>query len=132
MTTKEQRLREWHQMIAKKDVSGLRDWLAADIVFRSPTVWSPKKGPEMTLLILSNVTQVFEDFTYHRELLTDENWMLEFSAKIDGKDIKGIDLIHWNADGKIDQFEVFVRPLNGLQALFQHMNERIAAATSGA
>ena len=34
-----------------------------------------------------------------------------------GKELKGIDLIRFDEDGKIVDFEVMVRPMSGLQAL---------------
>ena len=52
--------------------------------------------------------------------------MLEFSAKVNGKDLKGIDLVQFDANGKITEFEVMVRPLSGLQALGDEMSQRVA------
>ena len=45
---------------------------------------------------------------------------------MDGKDLKGIDLVQFDADGKIVDFEVMVRPLSGLQALGEEMGKRVA------
>ncbi|MNK85301.1 hypothetical protein D3C87_1051760 [compost metagenome] len=73
--------------------------------------------------------EVFEDFTYHRELATADglNVVLEFSAKVDGKQLKGIDMIRFNEQGKIVDFEVMVRPMSGLQALGEEMGRRLGA-----
>ena len=38
-----------------------------------------------------------------------------------------LDLIEFDADGKIIDFEVMVRPLSGLQALGAEMGQRLAA-----
>jgi hypothetical protein len=53
--------------------------------------------------------------------------VLEFSARVGDKKIKGIDLVRFDEDGKIVEFEVMVRPLSGLQALGQAMGERLGA-----
>ena len=47
----------------------------------------------MVNLILNTVLQVFEDFVYHRELVSADglNVVLEFSAKVGGRELKGID-----------------------------------------
>ncbi len=45
---------------------------------------------------------------------------------MNGKDLKGIDLVQFDADGKIVDFEVMVRPLSGLQALGEEMGKRVA------
>jgi hypothetical protein len=47
--------------------------------------------------------QVFEDFTYHRQLASDDglNVVLEFSARVGDKQLKGIDLVRFDEAGKI-------------------------------
>jgi 2,4-dienoyl-CoA reductase (NADPH2) len=71
---------------------------------------------------------VFDDFVYHRELAGADGTsvMLEFSAKVNGKALKGIDLIQFDAQGLIVDFEVMVRPMSGLQALADEMGKRMA------
>jgi len=80
-------------------------------------------------MILNTVVGVFEDFVYHRELSTADglNVVLEFSAKVGEKELKGIDMIRFNEQGKIVEFEVMVRPLSGLQALGEQMGQRLGA-----
>ena len=46
---------------------------------------------------------------------------------VNGKALKGIDLVQFDAEGKIVDFEVMVRPLSGLQALGAEMGARLAA-----
>ena len=122
-------LAAWHAMIRSRDTSGLPALLAPDAVFRSPMAHTPY-GPAAALeMILGTVMQVFEDFAYHRELASDDGLsvVLEFSANVKGKALKGIDLIQFDAQGLITEFEVMVRPLSGLQALGAEMGERLAA-----
>ena len=38
-----------------------------------------------------------------------------------GKRVNGSDFLHFNGDGKIDDFMVMVRPLSGAQALAEAM-----------
>jgi len=85
-------------------------------------------------MILSTVCQVFEDFTYHRELATADglNVVLEFSAKAGGKELKGIDMIRFDEQGNITDFEVMVRPMSGLQALGEEMGRRLGAYLAAA
>ena len=79
-------------------------------------------------LILQTVITIFENFTYHRSFASDDGLeiVLEFSALVDGKSLKGIDMIRFNQDGKIVDFEVMVRPFNALAALGKAMGERVA------
>ncbi|MEX7508270.1 nuclear transport factor 2 family protein, partial [Acinetobacter baumannii] len=51
---------------------------------------------------------------------------LEFSADVGDKSLKGIDMIRFNEQGKIVDFEVMIRPMSGLAALAEQMGIRIA------
>ncbi|APW44091.1 nuclear transport factor 2 family protein [Rhodoferax saidenbachensis] len=122
-------LAQWHTMIAQKDLRGLPALLHPDAVFRSPMAHSPYASAQAVALILNTVIQVFNDFTYHRQLASDDGLsvVLEFSATVSGKALKGIDLIQFNAEGQIVDFEVMVRPMSGLQALGAEMGARLQA-----
>ncbi len=78
-------------------------------------------------LLLRTVLTVFEDFTYHRQLVSADgrSVVLEFSARVGEKQLKGIDLIQFDADGLITDFEVMIRPMSGLQALGAEMGARL-------
>ncbi len=54
----------------------------------------------------------------------------DFSATVDGKSVKAIDMIRFNDAGKIDDFEVMVRPKSGLDALAAAMGARLASQKS--
>ncbi|PZP82007.1 MAG: polyketide cyclase, partial [Ectopseudomonas oleovorans] len=101
---------------------------AETVVFRSPAFYSPYPGVEPLVHILSTVSTIFEDFAYHRELATADglNVVLEFSAKVGGRELKGIDMIRFDDSGLIVEFEVMVRPMSGLQALGAEMAQRLA------
>lgn len=126
--TTKQALASWHQMIKTNDLSNLNDLLADDVVFRSPVAYKPYQGKHVVFFILTNVIQVFENFTYHREFYTEEgeNVVLEFSANVSGKSLKGIDMIRFNDQGQITDFEVMIRPMSGLAALAEKMGARFA------
>ncbi|WP_038497661.1 nuclear transport factor 2 family protein [Janthinobacterium agaricidamnosum] len=120
----------WHHMVAEKNLDQLHTIVHPDAVFRSPMSISAYATAPALILALSTVIQVFENFTYHRQLASDDglNLMLEFSANVGDKQLKGIDLIRFNDEGRIVDFEVMVRPLSGLQALGAEMGRRLAEA----
>ena len=121
-------LQRWHAMLANRDLKALPELLAPDAVFRSPMAHTPYPGAPVVSMILNTVINVFEDFTYHRELATGDGLsvVLEFSARVGDKQLKGIDLIRFNEHGQIIEFEVMIRPLSGLQALGEEMGRRLA------
>jgi len=121
-------LQRWHTMLATRDLNALPELLAPDAVFRSPMAHTPYPGAPVVSMILNTVIKVFEDFAYHRELASADglNVVLEFSARVGEKQLKGIDMIRFNEQGQIVEFEVMVRPLSGLQALGEEMGRRLA------
>ena len=122
-------LQHWHRMIAQRDFGALPELLAEDVVFRSPMAHTPYPGAKVAATILNTVLQVFADFTCHRELASADGLsvVLEFSAKVNGRDLKGIDMIRFDEQGRIAEFEVMVRPMSGLQALGEEMGRRVGA-----
>jgi hypothetical protein len=130
-------LAQWHGLMQKSDLSQLPALLHPHAVFRSPMAYKPYSGAPMVSLILNTVSKVFVDFAYHRELVTADGLsvVLEFSAKVGERELKGIDMIRFDEAGKIVDFEVMIRPMSGLQALGEEMGRRLApflAASKGA
>ncbi len=121
-------LKIWHAMVAAGDLSELPSILHKKAVFRSPMAHTPYPSAQAVQVILGTVVKVFEDFTYHRTYTSEDGMsaILEFSAKVNGKELKGIDQIRFDSDGKIVDFEVMVRPMSGLQALGEEMAQRLA------
>lgn len=119
----------WHEMVAKRDLTRLPEILADDALFRSPMAFKPYASAAAVNLILNTVMQVFTDFQYHRQLASADGLsvVLEFSARVGDKSLKGVDLIQFDASGRIVDFEVMIRPFNGLQALGTEMGQRLAA-----
>ncbi len=115
----------WHKFVETQDATILDELLADNVQFHSPFVWKPKDGKAMTTIILTTVTQVFQEFRYVREILDENNWALEFEAKIGELTLRGVDLIRLNEEGKIIDFEVMIRPANALQALGLEMSKRL-------
>jgi len=122
-------LAKWHDMVTRRDLSDVGAIVHSEATFRSPMAFKPYHSSQAVALILQTVMTVFEDFQYHRTLVSADgrSVVLEFSARVGDKNLKGIDLIAFDADGKIVDFEVMVRPFNGLQALGAEMGARLAA-----
>jgi len=118
----------WHQMIAAGDLSRLPELLHPQAVFRSPMAFTPYESAAAVNLILNTVVRVFEDFAYHRELASTDGTdvVLEFSARVGDRQLKGIDMIRFDEAGLITDFEVMIRPMSGLQALGEEMGRRLA------
>jgi hypothetical protein len=120
-------LETWHQLIREQNAAGLDDILADDAVFHSPVVHTPQEGKALTKLYLSAAIMVLgsSSFEYVREVVGESDAVLEFKAEINGITINGVDMVHWNADGKIDDFKVMIRPLKAVNLLHQLMKQML-------
>ena len=123
-------LAAWHAMIARRDLGELESIVHPEAVFRSPMAINAYRPRPALLLALNTVLTIFKDFSYHRQFASADGLsaVLEFSATVNDKQIKGIDLIRFDEAGLIVDFEVMVRPLNGLQALGAEMGARLGHA----
>lgn len=117
----------WHRLIEQKNAAGLNDILADDAVFHSPVVHTPQRGKALTKMYLSAAIMVLgsSHFKYVREVIGESDAVLEFTAEINGILINGVDMVHWNSDGKIDDFKVMVRPLKAVNLLHGLMKQML-------
>ena len=113
----------WHRLIEARDATALDDILADDVVFHSPVVHTPQKGKQLAKMYLGAAIMVLGngECAYVRELSGESDAVLEFTSEVSGIHINGVDIIHWNADGKIDEFKVMIRPLQAVNLMKQEM-----------
>ena len=117
----------WHLLVNTRNPAGLDDLLAEDAVFLSPIVHSPQRGKALTRAYLHAAFEVFfnHSFRYVRELTGENDAMLEFETTIDGVLVNGVDLIKWDAAGKITEFKVMIRPLKAINLIHERMGEML-------
>ena len=120
-------LQRWHEFVRRRDMSELHTIVHPEAIFRSPAAFAPYQPAAALILVISTVMTVFEDFQYHREFVSGDGLsvVLEFSARVAGKSLKGVDIIRFDPDGRIVEFEVMARPFAGIQALGAEMAARI-------
>jgi len=123
-------LSTWHRLVKTRDVAGLDALLADDAVFLSPVVHRPQVGKAVTKQYLAAAFQVFfnESFRYVRELQGPTDAVLEFELELDGIAINGVDMMKWNAEGRITEFKVMLRPLKAVNLIHQKMAAQLQAA----
>ncbi|MFJ6905118.1 nuclear transport factor 2 family protein [Streptomyces griseoluteus] len=123
--------------VENRDADAIEALLAEDVVFTSPVAFKPYAGRAITAAILRGVLRVFEDFRYVREIADPDgrDHAFVFTATVGGREIQGCDFLHFDEEGRIDDFTVMVRPLSAAQALSEAMGaqfERISREAAGA
>ena len=113
----------FRKAVEAMDAAAAEALLADNVVFTSPVAFQPYPGKPITAAILRGVMRVFQDFRYIREIADPggRDHALVFEAKVNGKHVTGCDFIHLDADGKIDDLMVMVRPLSAATALAEAM-----------
>lgn len=115
--------------VEKRDLTALEDLFTEDVRFYSPVKFTPFEGRPMVLGLFGVLLRVFEDFRYIGDFegaagtSTDGAQapaeVLLFRAAVEGREIHGIDLLHFDEAGRIKEFTVMVRPQSAVQALGQ-------------
>lgn len=119
----------WHDVVRSRDPGKLDGLLAEDVVFLSPVVHTPQTGNAATTQYLGAALAVLggPGFRYVEQWIGPNSAVLEFVTAIDGIEVNGVDIIGWNAERRIDQFKVMIRPLKAIEIVRQ----RMAAALAG-
>ena len=127
-------LTAWHELLASRNARGLSALLADDVVFHSPVVHTPQHGRQVTTQYLAAAFQVFfnASFKYVREIVGPNDAVLEFQVEIDGITVNGVDMITWNAAGKVVDFKVLIRPLKAINLIHQKMAAMLQGAAPAA
>lgn len=122
-------LAAWHDIVKSRNAKGLDSLLAENVVFHSPVVHAPQVGKAITKQYLSAAFHVFfnESFKYVREVSGPADAVLEFQVDIDGITVNGVDMLKWDADGRIVEFKVMLRPLKAINLIHQKMAELLQA-----
>ncbi|MFC9971341.1 nuclear transport factor 2 family protein [Spirillospora sp. NPDC127200] len=118
----------FRQAVEARDTDAVEAMLAENVVFTSPVAFRPYPGKAITAAILRGVLRVFEDFRYVREIASPDgrDHALVFTATVNGRQVHGCDFLHFDDEGKIDDFTVMVRPLSGANALAEAMGAQFA------
>ena len=110
-------LDRWHRIVAERDLEGLREVLADDVRLGAPPYWPKLEGKDLVSHLLGIIISTIEGFTYHREFTHGAELALEFHGRIGDLDLQGIDLISLDADGRLRNIDVMIRPTNALLEL---------------
>jgi hypothetical protein len=88
----------------------------------------PSKVARLYHKYLTSAVQILSGpaFSYVGEWTSDTGAVLEFTNDVDGITINGVDIIRFDADGRITHFKVMVRPLKAINLLHRLMGEQLA------
>lgn len=113
--------------VERRDLATAAQLFAPDVRFVSPVRFTPMRGLPTVKGLFAVLLRTFEDFRYvgvlrgEAEIGHDgdlaEAYILIFRAAIADTQVHGIDLLQLDAEGRIREFTVMIRPLSALTAL---------------
>jgi hypothetical protein len=109
------------------DLAGIEALLGDDPILRSPVVRFPFQGREAVTDVYRAVLDAFEDFELVSELGEEHGpQVLRFRARVLGREAHTVAMIDTDADGRVQEVTIFVRPLATVAAVGAAMGPRLA------
>ncbi|WP_329200112.1 MULTISPECIES: nuclear transport factor 2 family protein [unclassified Streptomyces] len=113
--------------VDSRDLTAIGELFTEDVRLYSPVKFTPFEGRPMVLGLFGVLLRTFEDFRYVGRLdgaaesstagAATDAAVLVFRATVNGKQIHGIDLLHLDAEERIKEITVMVRPQSAVMAL---------------
>lgn len=121
----ERAVNAWVSAASAQDAERVRALLADDIVVYPPFQDEPAMGIEAVTTVFGAFAEVTKNFKYGRTWIGEDSAVIEFTATIDGRAFKGLDIIRIDGKGKIAEFEIAGRPPSGVAALRAAVHARL-------
>lgn len=119
--------------VESKDFGRVGATLAADVHFRSPVVFAPYDGRESVAALLTIVGEVLApQLAYQWQVREGDREVLCFTTRVGDRDVEGVDLLRYDASGRVAELVVMMRPASALAAVRDAVGARLRAATTAA
>jgi hypothetical protein len=115
-----------------KDLDLLTETLREDVVLHSPILFRGFEGREIVSQVLTHVAATLEDFTYTDELAGENTVALRFKARVEDRELEGVDFLELDDEGRVKELTVFMRPMSALTRFNERMAERLGVPSGPA
>jgi len=116
----------WHLSLEKNDPNILYSVLDDSFEFFSPAAFKSKeKYMGFIYLMAASETFLGKDFSYKRQIIGEDNAVLEFECTINDVAVNGVDLFKWNKDNKFTEMKVMIRTEKALDAVKSEMTKHL-------
>ncbi len=100
------------------DLDAMIATLSPSIVLRGPVRDEPLEGREAVGRLFAILFNVFEDLRFVGSYAsTDGAELLHFLWRLGGREVEGVDMLRFDANGLIEDYRVMIRPLSAVLAL---------------
>lgn len=108
------------------DLDVLAAALAPDVSFCSPAVHKPYEGHAAVMKMLTAAHHVLGGLTYTETVESAERTVLFFTAGVGDRDVEGIDALRFDAEGRVRDLVVMIRPHSALESVMGAMAQRLS------
>ncbi len=109
----------------RKDLELLSETLREDVVLHSPILFRGFEGRELVAEVLTHVAATLEELTYVGELASERSVALRFKARVEDRELEGIDFLELDEEGRVAELTVFMRPMSALTRFNEKMSARL-------
>jgi hypothetical protein len=117
--------------IAARDINGLIDTLAPDVVLYSAVTSTPFEGREVVADTYRSVLESFEELRIVDEFDGGDTHAFFWEGRMEGRFVAGADRIRLNPDGTVREITVLGRPLSGVATFLTGIGPRLARRRRG-
>jgi len=114
----------------EKNFSAVDELFAERASFRSPVVFAPYEGRE-SIRCCSGPSSRCSRISLHRSGRVGRHRCSRLEARVGDRELNGVDILRFDADDRIVELMVMVRPMSGMHALAEAMQTRLAGGGSG-
>jgi hypothetical protein len=113
----------------RMDLDATMATMSGPVTLRSPVVPAPFEGRDSVRKVFAVLYELFEELAFVETYSSDEGGeILEFRWRIGEHEAEGVDVLHFDDAGLIDDYRVMVRPLPALQAMSEQVFARLQAS----
>lgn len=115
----------FRKAVEAKDLQGAIERLSPSVVLHSPVTFKPFEGRDAVTALFTILFEVFEEFRYVGAFESGDGEVLHFRTRVGDRQVEGIDMVRFDAEGMIEDFTVMVRPLSAAIALRDAVGSRL-------
>jgi hypothetical protein len=117
--------------IAARNVNGLIETLAPDVVLHSAVTNAPFEGREVVADTYRSVLEAFEELRIVDEFEGGDTHAFFWEGRMDGRYVAGADRIRLTPEGKVREITVLGRPMSGVATFLTGIGPRLARRRRG-
>jgi hypothetical protein len=112
----------------QRDFTAAAGTLADDVAFRSPVLDEPWRTKAVVRRLGPAMVSVLDDTRVTGEVTNEDRAILTFTARCGGTYVEGVEILDLDADGKVADMAILIRPLSALHAVAKAMARAVDPA----